>query len=530
MTARSLSSCVILAPAAGLLPWQRACVAQLAEALDVSIAGWLAAPEARERPAHASIPARWLDISTQPRTARGRRVPDRMRAAPRYALSSTGDTNGCTLDETASDWIRARRPDFVLAFDVGLLHTGQVLAPAGTWYFVEGSTPAGTPSYPALDALVRGETRLSLSLTKTAETGAETTLAQGHTPAVLHSRKRSLARLYEIAPDLLHRAIRNAATTPSEAADTPTPIGWRHFLAAMLRETARRWYEKIWLRQRWNIGLLDRRVPIPDARDLESARWMAGPKAGFWADPCFLAEADTPALLVEEYRDDIGRGEITKLAWAGNDTDRAPAAQRLLRLDDHLSFPRSYGHAGVRWLVPEMAACGAQLAFELDGRGERIDRDPVAIAGLAGIDPVLFTHAGTHWAFVSPAGRRANYQLDLYMADDFFGPYRRHPASPVRIDPHGGRSAGPVIRDGQRLLRFGQVFGRHYGEAIDVFEISTLSETRYAERRVDRIRPADRTAGMHTIDFSAHATVIDRSRFVPVWRLVLARYAKRRAD
>lgn len=523
-----------MAPAAGLLAWQHDCVDLLSAQLNVAIVGCVSLPANASAIDHAGY--RWLDELTRPRSARRRTPREADTAGQRIALRTA--RNADRLDDDDIEWIRDRATDFVLAFDAHTVVAAHgTLARAGVWQFGEGGAAPGARPAPAVGTLARGDTRLTLALW--AQTGAQAVpIAQGHTPAVLHSRKRSLARLYEIAPDLLRRAVadlRNPGpptlSTPVENAEAHPPVGWSRFLTAMLRATLRRWFEKIWLRQRWDIGFIETREPIPNTRQIAAARWFAGPNAGFWADPCLVADVDGTVLLVEEYPDRTGKGRIARLHWRDGDIGRAPTVTTLLESDAHLSFPRSYVIDEARWLVPEMAAGGEQRAYRLDHDGQLCDASSMPVEGLVGIDPALFTHAERHWAFISPPGRRANYQLDLYIADDFLGPYRRHPASPVRIDPHGGRSAGPVIHDGKRLLRFGQVFGRHYGEAIDVFEITTLTDERYAERRVARIRPpASTAAGMHTIDFSADLTVIDRFRLEPVWRLMLERVTKSRAD
>lgn len=534
MSSSASLSCVVIRPVNGLLPWQLACVDLLGRELDVTIAGWLEIPGASSAPDKPNIAARWLDGFTRPRMARQRQLPERLDTNAKRTASGRNPAREHALTSEDADWIREQKTDFVLAFDTKMRLQGYgPLASAGVWQFSEGGAPADEPDYPGVAALARRDTRLTLSLWAQTDTQkAPILVAQGHTPAVLHSRKRALARLYEIAPDLLRRGVDNmragntpALSSPWDIVEIHQSVGWPRFVAAMLRETLRRWVEKVWLRQRWDIGLIEVRTAIPSAQQIAAAHWLAGPKTGFWADPCFVAGAKPPKLLVEEYRDDTGKGEITRLDWTQDDISAVPPTTHpLLRTREHLSFPRSYTHNQDLWLVPEMAAGGEQRAYPLNDNGQLSDAPSMPIHGLVGIDPVLFTHASQYWAFISPPGRRANYQLDLYLADDFFGPYRRHPASPVRIDPHGGRSAGPVIHDGTRLLRFGQVFGRYYGEAIDVFEIMTLTSERYAERRVGRIQPTSAAAaGMHTIDFSTGFTVIDRFRLVPAWRLVFGR-------
>lgn len=539
MTSHRSLSCVIVQPDTGLLPWQRVCVDRLIDDLDVAVTGCVSCAVLADSNNVQHLFARWLDNITLPKFARTRRISPRVDTAAQRIITANDVNSGQFPSRADREWIRACKPEFVLVFDCSHLFSNETaLAPYGLWHFSEGH--AALPSRearPGIDALARGETRLSLSLLAQSNPESQPSpIACGYTPAVSNSRKRSLARLYEIAPELLRHGIRNLRScniSPEPSApkytEQQSPAGWSRFLRTMLCATARRCYQKLWLSQRWEIGLLKERTPIPDAQDVQTAHWITGPKAGFWADPCFLADASTTTVLVEEYRDDTSRGEITKLSWHRNDLVRSPTTQTVLCLDKHLSFPRSYTHAGERWLIPEMAACGRQYAYRLDNNGDRTNTKPVTVEGLSGIDPVLFTHNGRYWAFISPSGRRANYQLDLYVADDFLGPYRIHPASPVCIDPHGGRSAGPVIRDRQRLLRFGQVFGHHYGEAIDVFEIITITDTSYAERRVGRIQADDKAMGTHTIDFAANMTIIDRFRLVPIWRLAAAQWTMRRA-
>lgn len=533
-------SCVIIQPAAGLLPWQLACVERLTNKLDVTIAGWISCAASGHMPGDpGNFVAKSLDRATRPRSTSRRTISPWMDSSRQRSTSPANTQTRCILNAEDVDWIRDHSPHFVLAFHNGMaLHDEGRLARAGVWQFSEGSALPSDQAAPGLAALTQGDTRLTLSLwSQTDARPMPAPIARGHTPAVLHSRKRSLGRLYEMAPDLLHRAVDNlraehapALSSPLDPLPAHPPAGWARFLAAMLRQTLRRWFEKAWLRQRWDIGVIPDHAAIPSAQQIDHAHWLSGPRSGFWADPCFVAGATPPALLVEEYLDARGKGDITRLDWANGDIDTAPSPSTLLRIEPHLSFPRSYNHAGNQWLVPEMATAGEQRAYRLNDDGYCADDKPTTIPGLCGIDPVLFAHGDQYWAFISPPGRRSNYQLDLYMAEDFFGPYRRHPASPVRIDPHGGRSAGPVIQDGSRLLRFGQVFGRHYGEAIDVFEITELSPERYAERRVERIRPAPGTgAGMHTIDFATGLTVIDRFRLEPAWRLLFSRLRESRS-
>src|SRR5699024_5248743 len=176
------------------------------------------------------------------------------------------------------------------------------------------------------------ESRLGLSLWQVRH-DVPTVLARGYTPIVPHSRKRSLARLYEIAPDLLQRAVANlqnpggsALCSPIEQQPDVTGAGWLRFIGAMLKATARRWWEKFLFRQHWDIGLIEGRIFLPGAAHMRSSRWYKGPADGFWADPCFAADSQSPVLFVEEYPYRTGTGHLVRLSWSAGQMDTAPAS------------------------------------------------------------------------------------------------------------------------------------------------------------------------------------------------------------
>lgn len=509
MTPDATTRLVLICPPNGLQRWQQHCLERLEQISGIQIVGIYSCPEAKAT--RSSLPA-WLDHLTRPSLAAKRR-PARTSTAIQPAQLSWQELI-TRLDEQA--------PAIILTMETSLEINGlPAKLQTRLWQF-QTTTPAGTLADAGIGELLAGQTRLCLYISRpSGKDLSPSILARGCVPAVLHSRKRSLARLFEIAPDLLAQALRRYASGELPTTQTlPNPIGDGKITAlrfgkALCRANLRRWPDKLIWRQQWDIGLLDQRIPLPSPQQIAQARWLASPRHGFWADPFFLADSSQDHVLVEEYINDKQRGIITALDTATN-----PVASRpLLSLDTHLSFPRSYEHAGRTWLVPEMASAGQQWAYRLDDQGQLEPDSATLISGLHGIDPVIFQHDGLFWALISPSGRRANYQLELYMATDFFGPYKPHPANPVLIDPHGGRCAGPVIHQDGQLLRFGQVQGRYYGQAIDVFAITWLTPTTYQEKYLGRIQPEQSTgAGMHTIDFHAQATVIDRFRIVPFWR------------
>lgn len=528
MNGIAIRSCVVILPACGLTRWQRDCVARLQHECGIDVVGVIQAGESREtriprRLGH--VMQRILDSGTRPRLARRASLPAALADTAGRSVAIEAETRSLALSAADTDWITATNCDFVLSFDARPNPACPALAPAGTWAFAIGDPPALGQASPGVRELGQRKRRLGFALQRVASADAPATaLAAGFTPATPYSRKRSLARLYEIGPDLLRMTVSDQRAGRIRPAGKAAQVGsalraaeWALFFAAIGRETIVRWIEKLIYRQQWHIGLIKGRALMPSARELENAQWLANPRGVFHADPCFVPD-DAQRLLVEEYPHVDRRGRITALTWPDDSLHQPPRAQTVLDTDGHLSFPRAYRRDGRLWLVPEMADQGVQYAYAMDSNARLVDQAPITIEGLRGIDPILFEVNGRHWAWVSPTGRRANYQLELFHADNFFGPYHPHPANPIQIDPHGGRCAGPVIaRDGRRY-RFGQVFGRHYGEAIDVFEIVTLDLNAYEEEYLGRIQPAGgERHGVHSIDFAQGMTVVDGYWLQPRW-------------
>src|SRR5699024_6232379 len=239
-------------------------------------------------------------------------------------------------------------PDFTLCLDPDGVPQGlDDLIGGEYWQFGTGALRPGEHRAQAVAEVVRGESRLGLTLWQVSH-GVPAVLARGYTPVVPHSRKRSLARLYEIAPDLLHRAVAGlqnpdgpALCSSIEQQSDMAGTNWLRFVGAMLKTTARRWWEKLLFRQHWDIRLMECRVLVPDAARMRGSRWYRGPVDGFWADPCFAADAQSPVLFVEEYPYRTGTGHLTRLSWPAGQMDAAPASEPLLQTGSHLSFPRS---------------------------------------------------------------------------------------------------------------------------------------------------------------------------------------------
>lgn len=427
------------------------------------------------------------------------------------------------LPQSDLDWIAAKQPDVLLRFGFGIL-SGEVLrvAPSGVWSFHHGDLERYRGRPPAFWEMRAGELRIGVTLQRLNEKlDSGRILAKGHVPAVGWSYRRSLARVYDVSQTLLRRAMSNLyhdVQAREREADrlgalykSPKVRDWVGLTSGQVRYFVSWAVEKAFFRPAWRIGVADGpESGLLQPAHLANATWLDGPSDGFWADPCFMP-GHAESALVEAYIDSKRRGHIAAIRFDGS-AGSAAACHPVVQASRHLSFPQVHREEGCLWLVPEMGSWGTQYAYPLsEQNGAFVAGEPITIEGLKGVDPVIFRHEGRYWAFTSPTGAKACYELNLYIADHFFGPYTAHPANPVVIDPHGGRCAGPVQWIEGCLYRFGQVYGERYGEGIDVFEITYLGTDGYSERRVRQIRPeaGDKLAGVHTIDFSGARVLID---------------------
>ena len=106
-------------------------------------------------------------------------------------------------------------------------------------------------------------------------------------------------------------------------------------------------------------------------------------------------------------------------------------------------------------------------------------------------DPTLFYQDGTWWLFgtIADLGESQDDELHLFHADALEGPWHPHPRNPVVSDVRGARPAGPLIRDGSRLLRPAQDCSGRYGRAVVFKEVLELSRSAYREVEVARLEP-----------------------------------------
>jgi hypothetical protein len=134
------------------------------------------------------------------------------------------------------------------------------------------------------------------------------------------------------------------------------------------------------------------------------------------------------------------------------------------------------------------------------------------------VDTTPLLHEGSWYFFTSveePADH-VNTAL-LFTARSLTDPWTLHPASPVSTDVRTSRSAGPILRDGSRLLRPTQNCLRWYGYGFGFNEITRLNQREFSERRLVSFGPEQLPGfqGTHTYHRLGDMEVIDGLRRLP---------------
>ncbi len=150
----------------------------------------------------------------------------------------------------------------------------------------------------------------------------------------------------------------------------------------------------------------------------------------------------------------------------------------------HLSYPQVFSSGGDYYMVPESLHAGEVSLYRATDFPMTWAREAVLVSGDF-TDPTIFEHDDRWWLMVTEEGEAPDDTLRLFQAAALGGPYREHPLSPiVSGDISKARSAGPVIRTPEGLMRMAQDLTQGYGHAVRAFLITTLTASDFVEEEL----------------------------------------------
>jgi hypothetical protein len=237
----------------------------------------------------------------------------------------------------------------------------------------------------------------------------------------------------------------------------------------------------------WSIGVFAGRSPLalgPDPSIPNPAITrddVIDVPASFVADPFLHRAGDTWHLLFEVLNRRSGLGEIAHATSPDLATwtyDRVVLAEPF-----HLSYPHLLEWEGALYMVPETHQSRSIRLYRGDSLPGRWTHVHTLLSGGVFSDSTLFRHDDRWWMFTETSEPRRHDTLRLFHADDLFGAWTEHPASPIVTgDRTTARPAGSIVRTERGLVRFAQVCTPRYGMSVRAFLISKLTPTAYGEQ------------------------------------------------
>jgi hypothetical protein len=137
---------------------------------------------------------------------------------------------------------------------------------------------------------------------------------------------------------------------------------------------------------------------------------------------------------------------------------------------------------------------------------------------ISATDSTLFFYNNKWWLFTAVDELNSSAipfsELFLYFSDDLFsGNWKSHPMNPIVTDIKTSRPAGRIFVLNNKVYRPSQDCSGSYGKAINLNQITKLSETAYEEINVSKVEAnwSNKLIGTHTFNFNNKITVIDAS-------------------
>jgi O-antigen/teichoic acid export membrane protein len=264
--------------------------------------------------------------------------------------------------------------------------------------------------------------------------------------------------------------------------------------------------------KQWRIGLTNTVSPA-DAdlqQTLKKVSWVKCDKDRSQADPMLIEHGDQLYVFFEEmlHSSNIGYIKVGKVE-TGTTLRISDITSVCFNpaLTNHVSFPHVMKRGADYFLLPENSATAKTQIYRATNFPSQWTLHRALLDELPGIDPILFTHNGLEWLFVSD-GTLGNVDnnLRLFYAPSIDEQFVEHPSSPIALGLGGSRMAGPIIVKDSKLFRLGQSSIVDYGAGILVFEITELTKTTYQENLINdwTIKPEETNLlGFHTYSNAA---------------------------
>jgi hypothetical protein len=440
--------------------------------------------------------------------------------------------------------IKEHRLDFILKFAYGIIR-GDIFSAArfGVWSYHHDDEKKYRGGPPGFWEILKGDpvTGALLQRINTTLDGG-VVLKKVYVPTVGTSYAANLQRIQESSTHMVRWVCVDIVRGKAGYLEAPPSKSQAPIYRAPNDFEMLRFYWRLvgnWVRYKlanqrvdeWNIGLV-RAAPEDFLKESFEPRIEWSPyreKDQMLADPSLVPSTDGVRILCEELSWFSESGRILEISQGpdGSLSRGVPAIDEPV----HMSYPYVLEHGGEIYCVPECCERREVALYRWDQSTKRWARDSVLLEGIPAVDATIFQAYGAWWLLHSEAESFGPWSLYVWTADDLHGPWRPHPANPVKTDVSNSRPAGKPFWHQGKLFRPVQDGRNSYGGALAINRIDCLSMDEYREVTVRRIAPNPSWPypdGIHTLNGLDGLSVIDAKRHTWPTELIFRRLWYRR--
>lgn len=150
----------------------------------------------------------------------------------------------------------------------------------------------------------------------------------------------------------------------------------------------------------------------------------------------------------------------------------------------HKSFPFVFRHQNKIYMIPEASADGGVFLMQSTEFPVRWEKKALLLSGQF-VDSIVLYDSSQRPYLMTTMKSKGNYFRRLFILDNGLCVVKEHPSSPVAQGRKSGRLGGATyISQKPSLMLPVQNCSEEYGGALDLYEIKTLSPTKYIEQLV----------------------------------------------
>ena len=248
----------------------------------------------------------------------------------------------------------------------------------------------------------------------------------------------------------------------------------------------------------------------PDFRNFKE---IMPAKDRFWADPHIILYDDKYYIFIEEMIFKNRHAHISVITLDKHGNHGQPRI--VLQKPYHLSYPFVFRHDNQYYMIPETSENKTIELYRCTGFPDNWEFVMNLMENVEAVDTTLLERDGIWWMFVNireHPGASLSEELFIFHSTEFLtNKWKPHPKNPVVSDVKNARQAGKIFAVNGNLYRVGQDCSVRYGYAMNINQITKLTEDEYSETRVQEITPnwKNRLLGTHTLNFQDGLAVID---------------------